>query len=137
VCRFHSAQALSFDDGVLRVRVVELLEGAPDGLIGRPLQVRPESRKFEVVIEQVGHFQVRPEPVGSLSARRERLHEFLYREHGTEFHAQHAWGAETLASPRLPHGASVVHYVVYAENYVVDVLASQEPTVTEVKDAAV
>ena len=135
--RYHRAEGLTFDNGVLRVRLVELLEGEEDGLIGRPLQVLPGSRLFDVVIEQVGHVQIRPEPMGELSTHAKRLREFLYREHDTTFLAQHSFGAETFASPRLPHGTSVVHYVIYAENYVVDVLAAREPTITELKRAAV
>ncbi len=74
--------------------------------------------------------------MGALSANADRLHEFLFREVGTEFQAQHEWGAKTMAIPRLRREAAVMHYVVYAENYVVDVLASHEPVVIELKNAA-
>jgi hypothetical protein len=131
--RFFCVKTLDFANGVLCVRLTELLEGeeGADGLIGRPLEIQSASRTYEVVIEQVGHFQVRPEPVGGLSEHATPLQDFLYREENSSFHVEYAWGTETFV-PCIPQGATVAHYVVYAENYVVDVLTAREPKVTEI-----
>ena len=137
--RFFWIETLNFADGVLRIRLTELLEGedGAGGFVGRPLEIQSASHTYDVVIEYVGHFQLHLEQTDGLSERAVPLQNFLYREEGSVFHAELAWSIETFANPPIPQGAAVVHYVVYAENYVVDVLAAQEPNVTEVNRGAV
>ena len=134
MANFFAAESLFFRAGTLRVEVIELLEGkeGAGGVIGKPLEVQAASRVFKITVPQVGHFEVRAEPMGKLSKQAEALHPFLYREGNTTFLEEHRWGAETLASPRLPHGAPLVHFVIYTEQYVVDVLATGTPSVVEI-----
>ena len=129
---FHVIEHFRFADGVLSMQVAELLEGAPDGLIGLPLSVLPNSRWYAVRIGGVGHFNVSPEPMVVLSKAARRITNFLFEELGSPYLVEWGWAAATFnltrPKPQEPH---LRHYVVHAENFVLNVLSAHEPEVRE------
>ncbi|MFT3758964.1 hypothetical protein [Thauera sp.] len=131
--QYHVIRELGFEDGALSIGLEELLEGPPDGFVGLPLMVLPASRKYAVRIAGVGHFVVCPEPVFSFGSNARKLTDFLYEEDDSALLAEYGWGAATfnLGHPRLVN-REMRHFVVFADNFVVNVLSASEPTYSEV-----
>ena len=128
--KYYSVEEVSFAKGILTVRVASLHTGQPDGLIGLPLTKTPESRSYLVTFKQVGRFRVLREPWNQLKDPFESLAKFVHRQLQSPYLAQNLESV-TIFNPDVPHGAQVQHYVVYGENYVVDVLAADSPTIRQ------
>ena len=133
---YHVVDDLAFRQGKLSLLVVELLPGEPDGLIGLPLVKRPESRRYRVEISCVAHFKVGPEPFANISSNAIRQTDFLFHEPDSQYLRDLADSVSTFPMSRpWPENPVVRHYVVYAENFVLDVLTPVEPSVQEVANA--
>jgi hypothetical protein len=133
---YYVVNDLAYREGKLSLLVVELLQGEPDGVIGLPLVKRPESRRYRVEFSCVGHFKVGPEPFANISSNAIQQTEFLYREPESQY-LRDLGGSVSIFPMSRPWPANPVirHYVVYAENFVLEVLAAVEPSVQEVVNA--
>ena len=135
---YHVVDDLAFCEGKLSLLVVELLRGEPDGLIGLSLTKRPESRRYRLEFSYVGHFKAGPEPFSNISANAMKQTDFLYCEPDSQYLRDLADSVSTFPMTRpWPANPVVRHYVVYAENFVLDVLAAIEPSIQEVTNANV
>jgi len=132
----HIVEELAFREAKLSLLVVELLQGEPDGLIGLPLVKRAESRRYTVEFSCVGHFKVGPEPFANISSNAIKEADFLYREPESQYLQDLRDSVSTFPMTRpWPANPVVRHYIVYAENFVLEVLAAVEPSVQEVVNA--
>jgi len=133
---YHFVDDLAFREGKLSLLVVELLQGEPDGVIGLPLVKRPESHRFRVEFSCIGHFKVGPEPFANISSNAIKQTDFLYCEPESQYLRDLADSVSTFPMSRpWPENPVVRHYVVYAENFVLEVLAAVEPSTQEVVNA--
>jgi hypothetical protein len=133
---YHIVDDLAFRERKLSLLVVELLQGEPDGLIGLPLVKRPESRRYRVEFTCVGHFKVGPEPFANISSNAIKQTDFLYREPESQYLRGLGDSVSTFPMSRpWPENQVIRHYVVYAENFVLEVLAAVEPSIQEVVNA--
>ena len=134
MARFHTIEALNLLGSRLEMTVTELLEGVSDGVVGLPLVIRPNSQRYRVRFDAVGKFQVSPEPTSAISENAEKTAPFLYLEHDSKFKTENSWGATTFNfGRRFDQESNLKHYVVHAENYVVDVLTLDQPVVDVVE----
>jgi hypothetical protein len=132
--KFHWLEKLELGElQVLTACVAELLPSArPEPLLGlrshslRPIGVTAGSRRYQVQFHNVGAYKVVPEPYNEVSTSASRLEPFLLREI-TSSYLEQMEGAMHLAN--IPNIRDVMHYVIYAENHVVHVLTSSEPTI--------
>lgn len=126
---FHWLEKFDFDGHALVVQVAQLVRGEPDGAIGHPLEVTPDSARYRVHFPVVGAFKTVPELFNEVSETANKVDVFLFHEPDSAYAAemQHAMA---LASD-IP-GGGVQHYVVHAENVVTHVLAASAPQVSRV-----
>jgi hypothetical protein len=133
---YHIVEDLAFREANLSLLVVELLQGEPDGFIGLPLVKRPESRRYRMEFSCVGHFKVGPEPFANISSNAIKQTDFLYREPESQYLRDLGDSVSIFPISRpWPENPVVRHYVVYAENFVVEVLAAVEPSIQEIVNA--
>jgi hypothetical protein len=133
--RFHNVNFLRYEGERLEMEVVELRQGAPDSLVGLPLVVRSDSKRYRIVFEAVGRIEVEPEPMCPASEISVREAPFLFREPESELLNTHRWGATTFnLGRRFENEQDLKHYVVVGENYVVHVLTLDTPRVTDIEN---
>jgi hypothetical protein len=131
--RFHWLERMEFEGAALVLHLAEMLRGAPDGGLGVPLEIRPDSPRFRVCFGEVGAFKTVPEMFDEISANAGRLEPFLFRESGSNYSAEMK---EAMWLAREIPAESLLHYVVLAENVVTHVLAAEPPRVFEVSNNA-
>jgi len=132
--KFHWLEKLELGElQVLTACVAELLpSGRPEPSLGltthalTPIGVTAGSRRYQVQFRNVGAYKVVPEPYNEVSSSASHLEPFLLREMASSYLEQME-GAMHLAN--IPNVDGVMHYVVYAENHVVHVLTSSDPTI--------
>jgi len=124
--RFYWLEKLEFDGEGLVVHLAELLRGEPDGLIGLPLDVQPESPRHRVSFSTTGAFKTLPEMFNEVSEDADRIAPFLFRELNSPYMTEMKDAMEL--SRGIPPD-QMHHYVVYAENTVTHVLSAVAPKV--------
>lgn len=126
--RYFELVSMEYAAAALTVRLTELLEGDPDGYIGRPLVRRPNSRTFTVRFTNVTEFRSRAEPCYVLEGTRRIVTDYLCECVGSDYiHQVCPFGRGAKEPAR--------HFVVFTEQVVIEALSSNEPTV-EVTDVA-
>ena len=126
---FHWLERMDYDGEALVVHLAEMMRGEPDGLIGRPLEVRADSPRYRVRFPTVGALKTVPEPFNELSGGAEKIGPFLFQESGSPY-ALEMEDAMKL-SMDIPSDA-LRHFVVYAENVVTHVLTVSAPEISPV-----
>ena len=126
--RFHWLERLEHDGQSLVLHLAELLRGEPDGLVGSPLEVMPESPRFRVHFADVGAFKTLPEMFNEVSESASKIGPFLFQEASSPYMLEMKDAMEL--SRNIPMGI-LQHYIVYAENAVTHVLAASPPEFSE------
>jgi hypothetical protein len=91
VSSYHRIEALSFDSSRLEITIAELLKGEADGLIGLPLMIPNDSKRYRISFEDVERIEIAPEPMPQLSSGARVEAPFLYLESESKFKTEHAW----------------------------------------------
>lgn len=128
---YHLTKSILFADGELRIELVELHTGEPDGYVGLPLTITDNSKKLIVNFTQVGHFKTECETYSLLSRDAARVNSVTYEEKDSEYIRRHSESALFAISRETEH-VNIKHYVVWSENYVTHVLAADKPTTSEI-----
>ena len=126
--RFHWLEKMEHDGQALVLHLAELLRGEPDGLIGLPLEVMPESPRFRVHFAEVGAFKTVPEMFNEVSESANKIGPFLFQESSSPYILEMKDVMEL--SRNIPMD-TLQHYIVYAENTVTHILAASPPQVSE------
>lgn|SRR6185503_18017303 len=130
--KFHIINEIKFLPSALTIRLTSLHTGKPDGLIGLPLTVTNESSSYLVQFEHVGRFRVISEAYNEFKEPCEKITNFVYKMIDSKYLQEYGGSAKIFAHD-IPHEAEIKHYVVYSEFYVVDVLATESPTIEVVE----
>jgi hypothetical protein len=131
--KFHIIDEINFLPSALTIRLTALHNGKPDGLIGLPLMVTNESSRYLVKFEHVGRFRVINEAWNEFKKPYEEITNFVYRMIDSQYLQKYDETAKMFAFD-VPYDAKIEHYVVYSENYVVDILSASPPTVETLDD---
>ncbi len=91
------------------------------------MTVTKESSRYLVKFERAGRFRVISEAFNEFQKPYEVITNFVYRMIDSKYLKEHGASAKVFSG--IPHDAEIKHYVVYSELYVVDVLASEPPTI--------
>jgi len=118
---------IAYGDASLIVRVVELIKGEPDGMIGTPLLVGAKSRRYIVNFNGVTEFRSRAEPCFAWDGQAKDKSDFLCECVGSDYVRQICPFGEGAKEPTR-------HFVVFTETVVLEVLSSNEPTVELLPD---
>lgn len=120
--RFFDLVDIAYSDATLVVRVTELLEGKPDGYVGTPLVVTPQSGTFRIKFDSVAEFRTNAEQCFSSEGIRRDIASFVFECLNS-----------TYATKACPLGLGAKdgarHFVVFTESVVVEALSPYEPTI--------
>jgi hypothetical protein len=126
--RFHWLERMDHDGQALNLHVAALLHGEPDGLVGLPLEITPDSPRFRVHFTEVGAFKTVPEMFNEVSESAHKVGPFLFQEFGSSYMLEMK---DAMELSRGIAADALLHYIVYAENAVTHVLAASPPQVFE------
>ncbi|KXB32424.1 hypothetical protein AT959_01680 [Dechloromonas denitrificans] len=120
--RYFDLIDIAYNKATLVVRVIELLEGNPDGYVGRPLTITEQSQTFRIEFDRVTEFRTNAEQCFTPEGTTRNITPFVFECVGSKY-----------ASQACPLGAgageAARHFVVFTESVVVEVLSLNEPTI--------
>lgn len=123
---YHEIIDIRYEDASLTVRIVELVDGEPDGGIGIPLVVGADSRRYTIHFKGVTEFRSKAEPCYDTDSERTDISEFLWEDHSSDYVDEACSFGEGAKDPAR-------HFCVYTESVVVEVLSSHEPRIEIVR----
>ena len=126
---FFELVDLSYSDARLTVRVAKLVKGKPDGYIGTPLVIGPQSRHFIVYFDGVTEFRSKAEPCFVAEGDQVDLSDFVFECLGSEYVRQVCPFGSGAKEPAR-------HFCVFTESVVVEVLTSNEPRIEAADNTA-
>lgn len=126
--KFHIIDDVKFTPNTLSLYITSLHTGKPDGLIGLPLVVTELSSRYLVEFEVVGRFQVVNEAFNKFKKPYEKITEFLYKMIDSQYLQEYGDSAKFFVRGTTSE-TTIEHYVVYSENFVVDVLSGTPPII--------
>ncbi len=112
---------LTYKPEYLKISIAQLIEGEPDGYIGRPLTVSPKSKRYTIVFNGVGNFRSIPEPCWRYEGKENKITGFLSECFESEY-------SQNLC-PCGTGSGSKRHFYVFTESVVIEVIAEYEPEI--------
>lgn len=113
---------MTYQAAQLVIRVANLVEGQPDGLIGLPLIISDESEIYKIEFSNIAEFRSTSEPCFSEEGEEKEITNFLSESIGSEY-------AKTVCVCGVGAREPARHFFVYTESVVIEVLANEEPVI--------